>query len=130
MINGANRTLLEKPENIDVKCHDIQLFYNFLTFASESLLKIQAITTRDLSAHVELKMNFNYLRIKKEKILQHIIKHQKEVRTDQPIHYYDLYLLIVNQNSTKDIAKDMEFVYLHIHEKKAYNIAESYIYDN
>ena len=52
------------------------------------------------------------------------------ISKEEPIHFYDLYLLIINQNSNSEIARDMEYVYLHIHELKAYRIANQYIYDN
>jgi len=92
--------------------------------------KIKKITRRDLATASSLKSIFEQLKPKKDKLLSYIIANEKLIKRDEPIHYYDLYLLIISQNASKDIQADMEYIYLHIHELKAFRIASQYIYDN
>ena len=51
LINEINENLLQKTENKDVWCKDIQKFFNFLMFTFESLLKIKKISDRKVAIH-------------------------------------------------------------------------------
>lgn len=130
LIREANSTILRGKDSKEFHCEDLDMLFNFVCFTFESLHNIKKITGRELSTHSELKTKFEKLLFKKEEILSYIIKNQKEIKEDQPVHYYNLYLQIVSSNANKDIARDMEFVFLHVHELKAYSIAKKYLTDN
>lgn len=44
---------------------------------------------------------------------------------DQPIHYYDLYLKIIKENS-KNVENKIDYIYLLIHQLKADKISKDY----
>ncbi len=78
-----------------------------------------------------MKSLFDQFKPKKDKLLSFIIANENSIKSDEPIHYYDLYLLIIKQNaSSPDIQNDLEYIELHIHELKAFRIATQYIWDN
>lgn len=130
LIDAINPTFLSKSENLEYKCQDMQTFFNFVTFAFHSMEKVKNITGRDLPTASSLNAFFEKLKPRQEKLLSYIIANQDKIKAEQPIHYYDLYLLVISQNSSKDMQKDMKYIYLHIHELKAYSIAKLFIYDN
>ena len=57
-------TLLEEKYE-GIRCSNLQLFFNFITFAFDSLIKIHKITDRALSTHTELLNKFDKLKIEK-----------------------------------------------------------------
>jgi len=129
LIKDISETTLSEGEYDEIRCPDIQKFFDFLIFTYESLLKIQQITDKQLAVHTELKSRFDQLQIKEKKILQYIINNQRTILPGQPIHYYDIYLMIIIHNADQDMMKDLVFVFLYIHEMKAIMIAKSFIHD-
>lgn len=129
LVNEVNVTILRKQENEDLSCPDMDKFFSFLLFTIESLVKIKKITKRAIPTATELRSNFEALQFKKEAILCYIIANQRNIKKNQPVHYYDLLLRIISENASKDVVKDMASIFLHIHELKAYLIANDYIYD-
>jgi hypothetical protein len=88
----------------------MQRLFDFLMFTFESSEKIKKITARDIATASNLKAVFEQLKPKKDRLLSFIIANEKAIRSDEPIHYYDLYLMIIKQNANSDIQNDLEYI--------------------
>lgn len=130
LMKEVNCTLLQMEGNREFKCPNMDTFFNFIIFTFESLIRIKRITRRDIATHTELKLNFDSIRLRKEKILTYIVDTQDKVRREEPIRYYDLYLMIIGDITSKEVAKSLEYVNLRIHSLKASCIARKFLYDN
>jgi hypothetical protein len=130
LMGELNQGLLQGKEYEEIRCPDMQRFLSFIYFAFDWLRRVRRITNRDLSTPADLKSRFDKLRIRKERILKFIVSPGNRIGRDEPIRFYDLYLLIIDTNTTPEEKKDLGYIYLHLHELKAYRIAREHMYDS
>ncbi len=102
LANTINDSFLRLGDNKIYRCRNMQHFFNFLNFTIDSMQKIKNITRRDNTTISSLKSIFDQLKPRKDKILSYIIANEKLIARQEVIHYYDLYLLIIAQNVSKD----------------------------
>ena len=108
----------------------MQRFFEFLIFTLDSSEKIKKITGRDIATSTNLKSMFELFKPRRDRLLGFIIANENSIKKNEPIQYYELYLLVIKQNASQDIQNDLEYIELHIHEYKAARIAFQYIHDN
>ena len=47
------------------------------------------------------------MKMRKEKIVTYILNNQGKILSDQPVHYYDIMIMIVSHNSSPEILRDL-----------------------
>jgi hypothetical protein len=77
----------------------MQTYFNFLDFLFQSSDLIKSITNRQLAICGSLKALFDQLKPKENKLLTYILSNEDKIIENQPVHYYDLYLKIIRENS-------------------------------
>jgi tetratricopeptide (TPR) repeat protein len=111
-----------------VTCSDMQKYYDFLDFLFESSALIRSITNRELPICNSLKAFFDNLIPRENKLLTFILNNEENIKEGQPVHYYDLYLRIIRENS-RGFESKIEYIYVMIHRFKADQISARFIYE-
>ena len=97
-----------------------------MDFLLQSSTLIKSITGREFALE-SIKTFFEQLKSRDNKLLSYILNHEEVIKEGESLNYYDLYLLIIKENS-KGAENNLDYIYLLIQKYKADEIFTRYGY--
>jgi hypothetical protein len=95
LIATINNTLLNKEALSSTRCKDLTRYVSFVKFLLHSTVNIKSITVKQLKVTGQIRVFFEQLRPKDNRILSFIIKNEDKIKENEVVAYYDIYLKII-----------------------------------
>lgn len=129
LIATINKSLLSKESLASTRCEDLEKYVSFIQFLLHSTVNIKDITQKQLKVTGQIRVFFEQLKPKDNRILSFIIKNENNIKEHEAVHYYDIYLKIIKESSGKESEGKIESIYIMIHKYKADQIASKFSWD-
>lgn len=111
------------------RCEDLEKYVNFIQFLLHSTVNIKNITVKQLKVTGQIRVFFEQLKPKDNRILSFIIKNEDNIKANEGVAYYDIYLKIIKESCGNEGEGKIESITTMIHKYKADRIAAKFSWD-